>query len=159
MKGGTYMFHTTEKKVGRKSKARLTLKEINNYVLSYLKLPMEARIIDMNYIGNSFYFHIKIGMQNVNSRVNASDLVRYINILSPIEYKKYNGPMDFYREYYKDLLEFYRKEILKRYGEDITKYNYVTTSGDEILLEHDQEYLMVNQKDYRGYQNTLKKIK
>ena len=65
----------------------------------------------------------------------------------------------FYREYYKDLLEFYRKEILKRYGEDITKYNYVTTSGDQILLEHDQEYLMVNQKDYRGYQNTLKKIK
>ena len=89
------MFHTTEKKVGRKSKTRLTLKEINNYVLSYLKLPMEARIIDMNYIDNSFYFHIKIGMQNVNSRVNASDLVRYINILSPIEYKKYNGPMDF----------------------------------------------------------------
>lgn len=153
------MFHTTDKKVGRKSKARLTLKEINNYVLSYLKLPIEARIIDMNYIDNSFYFHIKIGMQNVNSCVNASDFVRYINILSPIEYKKYNGPMDFCREYYKYLLEFYRKKVLKRYGEDITNYNYVTTSGDEILLEHDQEYLMVNQKDYRGYQNTLKKIK
>lgn len=153
------MFHTTETKVGKNKKDRLTLKEMNAYILSYLNYPMNARIIDMNYIENSFYFHIKVGMKECDSRVNASDFVKHINILTPIEYKKYNGPMDFCREYYKDLLEFYRKEILKRYGEDITNYNYVTTSGDEILLEHDQEYLMVNQKDYRGYQNTLKKIK
>lgn len=151
----------TEKQRGRKKKKRLSLQEIHQIVLNYFQLPYSAHVIDLDIKYNTFIFVIRYKYKTFSLDIPAMGFIRKINQLLPDDYKKYNSSKEFYLEYNKSVLDYYRKRIEQSYGENIENYEYVVKSGDECLLHNKQnkKYLSMRYSDYKGYMTTLKKYK